>query len=197
MKPWLSSFTAIFVAMDVIGTLPIYFKLTEHLGEPERKRVVRFSLVVALLTALLFAFLGQAVFRFLGIDVADFRVAGGLVLLLISLADLVGRPEHEHRITGSAGVVPLAVPLITGPAVLTAVILHIGAYGYMVVISALIANFALAWFLMSNSSGVHRLLGKDGAVVLSKLVALLLSAIAVSMIRGGLIQMLGALKAGG
>lgn len=189
-KAWLSSFTAIFVAMDVIGMLPIYFKLTEEMEAPERRKVVDFSVIVALVVALVFAFLGQAVFRFLGIEIADFRVAGGLVLLLISLADLVGKPEHESRITGSSGVVPLAVPLISGPAVLTTIILHIESYGMLVALSALLTNFAITWFLMRRSGAVYRLLGKDGSVVVSKLVALLLAAIAVSMIRGGLLQML-------
>jgi multiple antibiotic resistance protein len=117
-RSWLSSFTAIFVAMDGIGMLPVYCKFTEHMEVEDRRKVVDFSVIVALAVALLFAFLGQAVFRFLGIETADFRVAGGLVLLLISLADLVGKPEHESRITGSSGVVPLAVPLISGPAAL-------------------------------------------------------------------------------
>lgn len=195
LKEWLSSFTAIFVAMDIIGTLPVYFKLTEKMTTSERSRVVDFSIVVALVTALLFALVGQVVFRFLGIDVADFRVAGGLVLLLISLADLVGKPEHESRSTGSAGIVPLAVPLITGPAVLTAILLHIESYGHGIAISALLINFALAWVLMRKSQSIYKLLGKDGANVLSKLVALLLAAIAVSMIRGGLMQMFGKIGA--
>jgi multiple antibiotic resistance protein len=189
-RSWLSSFTAIFVAMDVIGMLPVYFKLTERMEADERRKVVDFSVIVALAVALVFAFLGQAVFRFLGIEIADFRVAGGLVLLLISLADLVGKPEHESRITGSSGVVPLAVPLISGPAVLTTILLHIESYGMMIAISALLTNFAITWFLMRRSGAVYRLLGKDGSVVASKLVALLLAAIAVSMIRGGLLQMI-------
>jgi multiple antibiotic resistance protein len=111
---------------------------------------------------------------------------------LISLADLVGRPEHEHRITGSSGVVPLAVPLISGPGVLTAVILHMESDGWQIALSALLSNFVMAWVLMRKSSRVYQLLGKDGAVVLSKLVALLLAAIAVSMIRWGLVDMIRA-----
>jgi len=190
LKSWLSSFTAIFVAMDVVGTIPVYFKLTQDMDPFQKRRVVDFSIWVALGAALAFAFIGQALFRFLGIDVADFRVAGGLVLLLISLADLVGRPEHEHRVSGSAGIVPLAVPLITGPGVLTAVVLHIESYGYAITLSALLSNFAIAWVMLRESGRVYRILGKDGAVVLSKLVALLLAAIAVSMIRGGLVQMM-------
>jgi len=176
--------------MDVIGMLPIYFKLTERMEPHERRKVVDFSIIVALGVALVFAFLGQAVFRFLGIEIADFRVAGGLVLLLISLADLVGKPEHESRITGSSGVVPLAVPLISGPAVLTTILLHIESSGMAIAISALLTNFMITWFLMRRSGAVYRLLGKDGSVVASKLVALLLAAIAVSMIRGGLLQMI-------
>ena len=187
---WFSSFMAIFVAMDVVGMLPITFKLTERMEPVERRRVIDLSIGVALGVALAFAFLGQAVFRFMGIDVADFRVAGGLVLLLLSLADLVGRPEHESRITGSSGVVPLAVPLISGPAVLTTVILHIDAHGPAVTLSALLTNLAIAWILMRKAGAAFRMLGRDGAVVASKLVALLLAAFAVSMIRGGLSQMI-------
>ncbi len=187
-KAFLTAFTALFVALDIPGTLPIYFGLSKSLPEKRRRSVVDTSMAVALVTALLFVFLGQAIFRFLGIQVVDFRIAGGLVLLLIALADLVGKPEHENRVTGSSGIVPLAVPLITGPGVLTTLILQVEVFGYGLTVAALLANYVIAWLLLRNSEGMFKLLGKDGAAVLSKLAALLLAAIAVSMIRGGLLE---------
>jgi multiple antibiotic resistance protein len=187
-KAFLTAFTALFVALDIPGTLPIYFGLSKALPEKKRRRVVDTSMAVALVTALLFLFLGQAIFRFLGIQVVDFRIAGGLVLLLIALADLVGKPEHENRVTGSSGIVPLAVPLITGPGVLTTLILQVEVFGYGLTVAALLANYVIAWLLLRNSERMFKLLGKDGAAVLSKLAALLLAAIAVSMIRGGLLE---------
>lgn len=190
LKAFFTAFTALFVALDVVGTLPVYFSLTSRLEPGERRRIVDRSMWIALLTAVGFVFLGQGVFRFLGIQIADFRIAGGLVLLLISLADLVGKPEHENRVTGSSGIVPLAVPLITGPGVLTTLILQVGLFGYGLTLAALVANYAIAWVILRKSDSIHRLLGNDGAVVLSKLAALLLAAIAVSMIRGGLVEAL-------
>lgn len=196
LKLFLTAFTAIFVALDIVGTLPIYFGLTRSLESRDQARIVDRSMFVALVTAIGFMFAGQAVFRFLGIQVADFRIAGGIVLLLISLADLVGKPEHESRVTGSSGIVPLAVPLITGPGVLTTLILQVDLIGHALTLAALLANYLVAWWLLRNSQGVNRLLGKDGSMVLSKLAALLLAAIAVSMMRGGLVEIFsGAFKA--
>jgi multiple antibiotic resistance protein len=187
-KAFLTVFTALFVALDILGALPVYFGISRSIPADGRRRVVDVSMAVALVTALGFLFLGQSIFRLIGIQLVDFKIAGGLVLLLISLADLVGKPEHESRVTGSTGIVPLAVPMITGPAVLTTLILQVGEFGYRVTIAALIANYVIAWVLLRNSEKVFKLFGKDGAGVLSKLAALLLAAIAVSMIRGGLIE---------
>ena len=113
-------------------------------------------------------------------------MAGGIVLLLISLADVIGNPEIDKRASGSTGVVPLAVPLITGPAVLTTLVLQIRQAGYWVTGRAF-ANYAFAWFLLPASEIVTGLIGKDGTVVFSKIASLLMAAIAVAMIRAGVI----------
>ena len=112
-------FIAIFVALDIIGTLPIYASITSSMNRDEKSKIVDTSMMVAFIVAVVFLFLGMGIFQFLGITIGDFKIAGGIVLLLISLADLVGQPEVEKRASGSTGIVPLAVPLITGPGVLT------------------------------------------------------------------------------
>jgi multiple antibiotic resistance protein len=191
------AFVALFVALDIIGTLPMYVSITSGMERGEREKTLNTSLLVAFGVAVVFLFMGNAIFRALGITIADFRVAGGIVLLLVSLADLMGSPEHERRATGSTGIVPLAVPLISGPGVLTTTILQAGSFGYVITLVALLANFGIAWVTLHNSERVTRVIGKDGTVVVSKIAALLLAAIAIAMIRAGIFESVRAFQQGG
>ncbi len=188
------AFIAIFVALDVVGTLPLFVAMTHGLSSKKRNDIVDKSMFVALIVALVFAFSGEALFRFLGITLFDFKVAGGLVLLLVSLADLLGGPEAIHQGSGSTGVVPLAVPLITGPGVITTLVLQVNNYGYVITVGALVANYSLGWVVLRNSQNVTRVVGKDGTVIISKIAALLLAAIAVAMIRSGVFGAIGAFQ---
>ncbi len=195
MSSFLISFTALFVALDIIGILPLFLSLTQMLGNEERKRIVNTSMGVALILAIVFTFAGRAIFHHLGISIPDFKIAGGLILLLISLADLLGGPDSHQRSSGSTGIVPLAVPLITGPAILTTLILQVDVNGYLITLASLILNYAIAWIVLKNGHQVARVLGKDGTVVLSKIAALLLVAISVSMIRSGVFELIDTLRA--
>ncbi|MBY0471130.1 MarC family protein [bacterium] len=188
------SFTAIFVALDIIGTLPLYISMTRGLSNKERKQIVNKSMFVALITAIVFMFLGQTIFHHLGIRISDFRIAGGIILLLVALTDLLGGPHavHQKSVSGSTGIVPLAVPLITGPGVLTTLILQVGSYGYVITLAALFTNYLIGWGLLRKSEAVTAVVGKDGTVVLSKIAALLLAAIAVAMMRVGLSEAISA-----
>jgi multiple antibiotic resistance protein len=194
MNAFLVSFTALFVALDIVGVLPLYLSLTKDVEAEERKRIVNVSMLVALVLAVVFLLIGRPLFRHLGISIPDFKIAGGLILLLISLADLLGGPESHQKSSGSTGIVPLAVPLITGPAILTTLILQVDHFGYVVTVTSLLLNYFVAWLFLRNSHLVTRILGKDGTVVLSKIAALLLVAISVSMIRGGVFELLETLK---
>lgn len=187
-------FVAIFVALDAVGTLPLFISMTHELTEDKRRTIVDTSMLVALLVALIFVFLGEALFRFLGITLFDFKIAGGIVLLLVSLADLLGGPEAVNRGSGSTGVVPLAVPLITGPAVIATLVIQVTSYGYLLTVTALLANYFLAWVIFKRSQAVTRLIGKDGTVIISKIAALLLAAISVSMIRSGIYSAISAFQ---
>lgn len=185
------TFAALFVALDIIGTVPMYLSLTKEMKPAVRRTVVNKSMAVALVVALLFMAGGQTTFKHLGIALNDFRIAGGLVLLLISLADLLGGPEAVQQSSGSTGIVPLAVPLISGPGVLTTLLLQVGSVGYPITILALVLNYVLAWIILRNCDRVTKWIGRDGTVVISKIAALLLAAIAVSMIRVGLFESVG------
>ncbi|MBS1985641.1 MAG: MarC family protein [Bdellovibrionales bacterium] len=186
LRNFLLCFTALFVAIDVVGMVPFYVGLTRQMDNAERSLVLRKSVTVALLVALLFALLGNGIFRFLGISADDFRIAGGLILLLVSLTDLLQGPQAQHGSSGSTGIVPLAVPLITGPSVIATLIFQVAAFGYVTTLLALAVNFGIVWLALWKSQSIARMIGKDGTVIVSKIVALLLAAIAISMIRGGL-----------
>lgn len=179
------SFLTIFVALDIIGVLPIYVSKTAHLPKAKRNEIADLSMAVAFVIAILFTFGGEKTFKILGITIYDFKIAGGLILLLVSLADLITSPDVVHRVSGSTGIVPLAVPMITGPGVVTTSILQGREVGYPVTVAALLANYLLAWILMRSSDRVTRLVGKDSTVVISKIAALLLAAIGISMMRSG------------
>jgi multiple antibiotic resistance protein len=190
------AFVAMFVALDVAGMLPLYVGMTRAMSRPERNRITDLSMVVAFVVAVIFAFVGRTLFRYLGIAIFDFRIAGGIVLLLLSLADLASKSEAETRASGSTGIVPLAVPLITGPAVLTTLILQINTFGYPLTLAALSINYAFAWVALRGSERVTRLIGSDGTTVMSKIAALLLAAISVAMIRGGVFEAIAEFRAG-
>lgn len=178
---------SMFVALDCIGILPMFLGMTSSLSELGRKQITNTSMVVAFLVALGFTLIGQFLFTWLGITIPDFKVAGGLVLLLIALADLLGGPSLMHQnMSGSTGIVPIAVPLITGPAVLTQSIVLTAQHGYLVIFIALVANYLFAWGVFRKSGTITRIIGHDGTLVISKLAALLLAAIAVGMIRSGI-----------
>ena len=194
MNEFLLAFTAIFVALDIVGGIPIYISLTRSLDKAEKTKTANTSMAVAFIVALIFTFVGSAIFRHLGITLFDFRIAGGIILLLIALSDLHSGPDGAKKTSGSTGIVPIAVPLITGPGVLTCMVLQVGQHGYWMSVAALAANYLIAWVLLRNSDTVQRIVGKDGTVVLSKIAALLLAAIAVSMIRSGVVEAITLIK---
>lgn len=185
-QQFLLCLVAIFVAMDPIGNVPIFLGLTGALGEKKKKEIAKNSIFIAFLVAICFLFLGKNIFHFLGIEVNDFKIAGGIVLLLVSLMDLLNGPDTKET-SGNTGIVPMAVPLITGPGVITTIILQEPLAGTSYTFLALVLNFAVSYFSLIHAPKIGRLLGKDGTVVISKISALLLAAIAVSMIRTGII----------
>jgi len=182
------SFIPLFVAMDPLGNLPIVIALTQDETPAERSRTLRLALITAFALGLLFIGLGTFIFSVLGITADDFLVAGGIILLVLSIkhittGHIVDLPPGE-RIWG---VVPIGTPLITGPATLTAALLLVEEYGFAAVIVAFILNLLVAGALFSQANRVAKLLGTSGLQAAGKIISLLLAAIAINLIRRGLI----------
>lgn len=188
MKQFLLSFIPIFVAMDAIGILPMYIGFTENLKKRERKRVITQSIITAFLIGVVFLFLGKWIFKILGVMVFDFKIAGGLVLLAIALRDLL-RHDKGYRISAdTVGAVPIGTPLVTGPAVLTTIIIMLDSYGIGLTVLSFVVNLLITWVVFLYADKISGFLGKAGSKAVSKIAHLLLAAIAVMMMRKGIVD---------
>jgi multiple antibiotic resistance protein len=186
MHDFLLAFVSIFVAVDALGVLPIFMGLTDDLEPPVRRRIILQSLVTALAVAVGFIFLGDTIFRFMGILPQDFMVAGGVLLLVIATLDLVTDSKYSQRHVETIGAVPIGMPLIVGPATLTTCLMMVSAYGILPTVTSVVVNIGLAGLIFSAAGVITRVLGKAGSRALSKVASLILAAIAVMMVRRGL-----------
>lgn len=187
----LLAFIPLFAAVDAVGLLPVFVSLTQGMQEAEKRRVIYQSTLTGGLLAVGFVFLGRAIFRFLGIAMGDFLIAGGAILFCISIIDIVSPASETRRPSADLGAVPLGTPLIAGPAVLTTSLAIIQEYGLPATLIAIIVNIALCGVLLRLSGVLLRFLGKPGSRALSKITSLLLGAIAVMLVRKGIVQLLG------
>ncbi|MEW5912297.1 MAG: MarC family protein [Thermodesulfobacteriota bacterium] len=185
---WLA-FVPLFVAVDAIGVVPIFLSLTEGLETQRVRAVIVQSVITAASVAVAFLVFGPALLSFLGITVPDFMIAGGLLLLAISLSDLLtGEKKQREPDPESLGAVPIGIPLITGPAVLTTCILLANTYGRLITTGAAVINIALAGVMFWFAGPITRLLGRTGTKTISKVASLFLAAIAVMLVRRGIME---------
>ncbi|MBN2738748.1 MAG: MarC family protein [Spirochaetales bacterium] len=183
---WLC-FVPLFFAVDAVGVLPMFISLTEGFQKQEVRQVIVQSLLTAVIVSVAFVFLGQSIFDYLGITTSDFMIAGGVVLFIISLRDILNSEKKQRKVDlGSLGAVPIGVPLIVGPAVLTTSLLLLAQYGYVLLLTSLLVNILIACLVFYFSLPLNKLLGKAGSKTISKIFALIIAALAVMMIRKGI-----------
>jgi multiple antibiotic resistance protein len=184
------AFVFMLVAVDPFGLLPIFVSLTEGMTPVEKRRVVEQGMVTALCVAIGFLFVGRALFRAVGVTVSDFMIAGGTLLFVIAVKDLM-TGEKRQRVPGeSLGAVPLGTPLIVGPAVLASTLILRDVYGLLPTISSIVANILLVGIVFLLSGFLVRFLGRAGTKALSKVFLVFLAAFAVMMIRRGILEMI-------
>lgn len=191
MKELLLAFIPIFVAVDAIGVLPIYISFTHGLNKEEKSKIIFESMITALCLAIGFIFLGKAIFKFLGVTMGDFMIAGGLILFCIAIIDMVNSDKKRRIPNKELASVPLGTPLIVGPAVLTTSLMIISVYGLYATLASVLINVLLAGLIFSLSDFLIKAIGVSGSKALSKVTNLLLAAIAIMMVRKGLMQFLG------
>jgi multiple antibiotic resistance protein len=182
------SFIMLFVVMDPPGNIPVFMALTSDMSGGERKRELNHAVVVATILLLLFAFLGTIILYLLGITPDSFMIAGGILLLLISF-DLL-RGEHKYGSSGDygagVGAVPLGTPLLAGPGAITAVMVLMQEEGVFIVLFAIFTAIIAARFVLGQAERIYSLIGKEGSEVLSRVIGILVAAIAIEFIAKGI-----------
>jgi multiple antibiotic resistance protein len=187
---WLC-FLPLFVAVDPIGLLPVYWSLTEGVPEAQQHRILRQSILTAVVVAVAFLYLGQWIFNVLQITVGDFMIAGGVLLFIIAMSDLLTVGAQRGCLDlQTVGAVPIGVPLLVGPASLTTMILLANQYGSIPTVLAILANLLIAGTVFWLSHRLLDLLGRAGVNTVSKVVSVILAAFAVMMVRKGMLDVL-------
>lgn len=186
METFLQAFIPLFVAIDVFGVLPLFVGLTEGMDEQRRRTLTSEATLTAFVISLAFLILGRLVFDFLGITEDDFRVGGGVVLLVLSVYDLLFSSDAERKPDQRIGVVPIGIPLIMGPAALTTILVLVNSHGYIWAAVSLLINLIIVWVTFSQAAMITRVLRQAGSRAIGKVAALFLTGFAVMMIRSGI-----------
>ncbi len=198
---FLSSFTTLFVVVDPVGLAPVFLALTFGMGEAERRKVALQASLIAFLILLAAAFGGAWVLSQLGITIPAFRIAGGLFLFVIAFEMVFGR-RTDRKIANTGAVnaqaeqeniaaFPLAIPLMSGPGAITATIILSGntggdpvGLGLLVAILMLVGLSCAAVFLFA--SRFERFINRTGQIVFTRLLGLILAALAVQIVIDGI-----------
>ncbi len=183
------------MAIDALSIVPLFLSFTSGVSDAHKKQLITSATLTALIISSLFLVAGRLVFEFLGITENDFRIGGGIVLLVLSVTDLLFGPQNNvDRVPtdapSSLGVVPLGIPLIIGPTALTTVLMLVDTYGFAATMISLLANLFLVWFVFRHARYLLNIMSEGGAKAMSKITSLFLAAIAVMMIRIGLSNIL-------
>ena len=209
---YLKIFTALLAIVDPIGSIPIFISMTDHLGGAERKRTARTAAVTMAAVLVGACVFGDAVLRLFGVTLASFRVGGGILLLLMAIAMFHAEnsrsrqtPEEAaeagERGGGGVGAVPLAIPLLSGPGAISTMIIYTaqgeGPSHMAVMIGGSALLGAIVWVSYRLAIPIGSRMGRTGINIVRRLMSLLLAAIAVEFITGGLGELFPALLSRG
>jgi multiple antibiotic resistance protein len=188
LKDFSLVFLPLLVAMDPLAILPFLVPFLGAVPPAHRRRVVNIALITGLAVGLLFLGLGKGIFIVIGITLPDFLIAGGAVLLVLSLKELLSSSAAEVPVAPNElmAVVPIGTPLLVGPATVSMLILLSSLFSVWLVIVAFLANVVVAWVIFSQSQRIVRFLGHGGLQAFSQVSYLLLAAIAVQLMRRGI-----------
>jgi len=191
---FLNAFITLFIIVDPLASIGIFIGLTRGMSEAERRKVVRKAVLVATVVILGFAVLGKTMLDYFGVTIPAFKIAGGILLLVIAFDMMLEShaftkklPEDKDR--GDPAIAPLGIPLLAGPGAITWSMLYMSEATDIVdmgmVIIAILGALLLTWIILSNVNRIYRVLHRDGADVVTKVMGLVLAGIAIQLIVDG------------
>ncbi|RJS90262.1 MarC family protein [Candidatus Bathyarchaeota archaeon] len=178
---------SLFIVVDPLGNIPIFISLTEDMSKRERRKTFETATVTGVILLLFFALVGQQIFILFGISMESFMIAGGILLLLIAVKMLLTGSWEESRVSPeSVGIVPIAIPLLVGPGAITTTILNIRIFNVAVTAVSVLIVFFIVWITLRFIDPIYRLLGRSGSLIIARVMALIIAAIAVEYILEGI-----------
>ncbi|MHB9301748.1 MarC family protein [Thermofilum pendens] len=190
LKELWDTFLMLFIVVDSIGNIPIFYSLTSGMGREERIKIFEKSVAVASALLVFFAVFGYPFFQYYGVSFTDFKIAGGLLLLIIALQGVFGRVEAEALRSEDLAVVPMATPLLAGPGAIYMVMYLNSVYGLLPTLVSIALNTLASYLILTKSNVLLEKAGKNTILVLSRIFSLLLAVLAVSLIRSGIYEAL-------
>jgi multiple antibiotic resistance protein len=187
LHAFILSFVPLFIALDAPMAVPVFASMTAEATPSYRRKFADEAVLAAFAVGLLFLLAGKTFFGAVGITENDFRIGGGLALLVSSILQL-SRPQKNQPIDSetTSGATPLGIPLVMGPASITTIILAAKSYGYLNTFISITLNLLIVWAAFRNSKYLIQAIGRKNLNVLAKLASLVLVSIAVMMIRVGI-----------
>lgn len=195
----ISAFVTFLTIIDPVGLAPVFVGLTSHLSNTQRRSIIARATVISAIIIAFFAIVGRILLERLGISLYAFNIAGGILLFMVAIDMLFGRPsgaretkeeEEEAMTREDISVFPLAIPLIAGPGTIATTILYVGQAAtqpilLLAVTFAIVSALALAWAAMRGSSWIIQRVGRTGIMVFSRILGILLAALAIQFVLNG------------
>jgi multiple antibiotic resistance protein len=184
------SFLALFIIVDVLGNIPIFLSISARMTRTQRQKMLTRAVFASFWLLITFTLLGDFFFKFFGVSLDSFRIAGGILLLVISLKILlVGTWEEKQIDPESSGVVPIAFPLLAGPGAITQVIISTKQYGFLITFISILLVSIINYFVLKKIDSIYKFMGKSGSVVISRLMSVMIAGISVDFIVKGISNM--------
>ncbi|MCD4487107.1 NAAT family transporter [Chromobacterium vaccinii] len=195
-------FIALLVLVNPLGAIPIFISLTPNAGLEERRKIAKTTAIAVAIVLSLFAVVGETLLRFLGISIGSFQVGGGILVMLIAIALMNAKPgptkttKQEREEAGhktNIAVVPMAIPLMTGPGTISTVIIYAStAHSWLQVVYLLVSGLLVAitcYGALVLASPLSRLLGQTGINIVNRVMGMLLAAVSVEIIVDGVYRL--------
>lgn len=183
------SFLLLILILDPLLGAVVFVTLTKGMSHKERSSQALLAVLVAFVLLVIFLFSGRHLFSLLGVSFSSFMVAGGMILLLLGVEEILGLEFSRKRTDTKAAAIVIGTPLLCGPGAITSVIILEERYGYLVPFLAVVLSLFVTWFILYFADRLAQFLGEKIIEILSRVMGLILAAIAVEYIKEGILQM--------
>jgi multiple antibiotic resistance protein len=178
---------SLFAVINPIGTIPLFASMTQKMPKVERSRVLKTTVITASALLMIFAVAGTQILSIFGITISSFMIAGGILLFVVSIELLThGGWRFGGTVSDESGVVPLAFPLLAGPGAITTVILSFQTSGLIVTILSIAIVMGITFVVFFLTGKIYSILGRRGSLIITRIFAVLIAAIAVQYVVDGL-----------